>query len=177
VARFSPGHHQRVSLSPVSAIADMVAPVVLITVAVIFINGLMTTLTTLGERVLAMDRERTGILRGPHGEMLDEDSVPPVDRDLLTQLRDLTPLMIRVIQRLRRAVLIMWISIGLLVLSVAAIAVGVTAPSEAFAFAALALVLAGVGGLFAGVIMVIGPMAKPTDAAIDAAARHMGVHG
>jgi hypothetical protein len=164
-----------VSLSPVSAIADMVAPVVLITLAVIFSNGLMTTLTTVGDRVLTMDLERSGILRGPHGEMLDEDSVPPVDRDRLTQLRDLMPLMIRLVRRLRMAVLIMWIAIGLLVLSVAAIAVGVTARSEAFAFVALALVLAGVGGVFACVIMVIGPMARPTDASIDAAGRRMGV--
>lgn len=33
-----PGHDQRVSLSPVSAISDMVAPVVLITLATIFAN-------------------------------------------------------------------------------------------------------------------------------------------
>jgi hypothetical protein len=164
-----------VSLSPVSAIGDMVAPVVLITLAVIFGNALITAITTLGERVLAMDRERLSILRGPHGEMLDDDSVPPVDRERMTQIRDLMPLVIRLIRRIRRAILTMWIAIGLLVLSVAAIAVAVTARSEAFAFMALALVLAGVGGVFAGVIMMIGPMARPTDAAIDAAGRRMGV--
>jgi hypothetical protein len=42
VARYSSGHHQRVSLSPVSAIGDMVAPVVLIILATIFANGLLT---------------------------------------------------------------------------------------------------------------------------------------
>jgi hypothetical protein len=45
-------------------------------------------------------------------------------------------------RRIRSAVLIVWIAIGLLILSVAAIAVAVTARSEAFAFTALGLVMA-----------------------------------
>jgi hypothetical protein len=45
VARFGCGHHPRVSLSPVSAISDMVAPVVLITLATIFSNVLLTVAT------------------------------------------------------------------------------------------------------------------------------------
>jgi hypothetical protein len=57
----------------------MVAPVVLITLAVIFANGLLTAGTAFAERVFTLDRERVGILRGQHGEMLDEDSVPSMD--------------------------------------------------------------------------------------------------
>jgi hypothetical protein len=141
--RFSPGHYQRVSLSPVSAIADMVAPVVIITLAAFLSNGLLTASITIGGWVLALDRERHGILRGPHGEMLDEGSVPPADRERLTQIRNDTLQITRRIQRLRTAVLFMWIAIGLLVLGVAAIAAAVTARSEALGFTALALVLAG----------------------------------
>ena len=134
------------SLSPVSAIGDMVAPVVLITVATIFANGLNAANAALTDRVLALYRERLGILRGPHGEMLDEDSMPPVDRERLRQISALTPRMITRIERARTAVVIIWGAVGLLVLSVAAIEVAVTARSEAFAFTALALVIAGVAG-------------------------------
>ena len=150
-----------------SAIGDMVAPVVLITLATIFANGLLAHATSLGDKVLAMDQERLGILRGPHGERLDEDSVPPVDRERLGQIEDLVPLMIRRIRRVRVAVLTMWVAIGLLMLSVAAIAVAVTARSEGFAFVALGLVLAGVAGVFAGIASVIGAAARSADLPIQ----------
>ena len=163
------------SLSPLSAIADMVTPVVLITMAVIFANGLMTVVTAAGDRIYALNRERMGILGGPHGEVLDEHSVAPIDRQRLKEIRDLMPGMVRRVERIRTAVLIIWIAIGLLVLSVAAIAIAVTARSEAFAFTALGLVLAGVVGVFAGIATVIGPVARPTDAPVEAL-RRMGTH-
>lgn len=143
------------SLSPVSAISDMVAPVVLITMGVIFSNALMNFTTAFADRVLAMDRERLGILRGPNGEMLDEDSVPPNDRERLRQISDIKPRIVRRIEQSRTGILIVWVAIGLLVLSVAAIATAVTAHSEAFAFTALAMVLAGVAGMFAGIATVV----------------------
>src|SRR6516164_6869272 len=120
VADISPGHHQRMSLSPVSAISDMVAPVVLITMGVIFSNALMNFTTAFADRVLAMDRERLGILRGPHVEMLDEDSVPPNDRERVRQISDVTPRLVKRIEQSRAAIIIVWVAIGLLVLSVAA---------------------------------------------------------
>jgi len=52
----------------VSAISDMIAPVVLITLATIFGNGLLTVGTSLADNVLGLTRERLGILRGPDGE-------------------------------------------------------------------------------------------------------------
>src|SRR5215469_4821823 len=174
--RFSPGHYQRVSLSSVSAIGDMVAPVVLITLTTIFSNGLTAVGTGLGRDVLAMERERMSILRGPHGEVLDEGSVPPMDRERLTEITNLMPLLIGRVWRIRRAVVIMWIAIGLFVLSVAAIAVAVTANSEAFGFTALALVLAGVAGFFAGILAVVGPMARRAGDPLEAI-RHMGMLG
>jgi len=47
-----------VSLSPVSAISDMVAPVVLMTLATIFANGLLTVAASIAENVVALNRER-----------------------------------------------------------------------------------------------------------------------
>jgi hypothetical protein len=166
VALFSPGHYQRVSLSPVSAIADMVAPVVIITLAAFLSNGLLTVSVTFGGWVLALDRERHSILRGPQGEMLDQASVPPADRERLTQIRDDTLAIARRIQRLRTAVLMIWIAIGLLVLGVAAIAAAVTARSEALGFTALALVLAGVAVVFISMAMSVVPLARPGEALI-----------
>jgi hypothetical protein len=156
------GITREVSLSSVSAIADMVAPVVLITLATVFANGLMAASSALTGDVLALYRERLGILRGPHGEMLGEDSVPPVDRERLSQIRAMTLRMIRRIRRIRTAIVIIWSAVGLLVLSVAAIAVAVTANSEAFGFTALALVLAGVAGVFVGIASLIVSTARPS---------------
>jgi hypothetical protein len=163
-------------MSSVLAIGDMVTPVVLITVATIFANGLLAASSSLTDDVLALYRERLGILRGPHGEMLNEDSVPPVDRERLRQIAALSPRMIRRIGRIRAAVVIIWIAVGLLVLSVAAIAVAVTANSEAFGFTALGLVLAGLTGVFAGIATVIVSMGKPANSPVEAI-RQMGVHG
>ena len=153
----------------------MVTPVVLITMAVIFANGLVSTINTVGTRMFDLNKEQMDILTGPHGEELDEDSVPPMHRVRLTQIRDEEPLIMRRAGRLRSAALIVWISIGILVLSVAAIAVAVTANSEAFAFTALALVLAGVAGVFAGIATVIFSAARPTNSPVTGLKR-MGVH-
>jgi hypothetical protein len=70
-------------------------------------------------------------------------------------------------RRIRRAVLIIWIAIGLFMLSVAAIAVAATARSEGFAFTALALVMAGVVGVFAGIASLIGPAARSAEAVVE----------
>lgn len=116
--------------------------------------------------MLALEHERNGILRGPHGELLDEISVPPADRQRLTQINTETLRMTRRIQRSRETILIIWIAIGLLVLSIAAISVAVSARSEAFAFTALALVLAGVAGFFGAIALAIVPMARSAEAII-----------
>jgi len=144
-----------VNLSPVTAIQDMVAPVVLMTLATIYANGLLTLNTVHAQEVFALNRERMGILRGPHGEALDEESIAPADRERLAQIGEELPLIARRFGRIRIAVLTTWIAIGLFVLSVTAIAVAVTANSEGFAFAALALVLAGVALVFAAMVTVL----------------------
>jgi hypothetical protein len=126
--------------------------------------------------VVALNRERLGILRGPHGEMLDEGSLPPMDRERLTQIGNVVPLMIGRFRRLRSAVLILWIAIGLLVLSVVAISAAVTVPSEGFAFTALALVMAGVAALFGGIVFVVGSSARLGDIVTEVT-RNMGMPG
>jgi Protein of unknown function (DUF2721) len=155
----------------VSAITDMVAPVVLMTLVTIFGNGLITVSASIRDHIFRLNRERLEILRGPHGEMLAEDSLPPIDRERLTQIRHQMPVLMRRVRRVSTAILISWISIALLVLSVAAIAVAVTAHSEAFAFTALALVLAGVAGVFAAVATMVGPRARWLEIVTDETSR------
>jgi hypothetical protein len=149
----------------------MVAPVVLITLATIFSNGLLTAATAVRDRMFDLNHERLGILGGPHGELLDENSLSPIDRERLTQIKRQIPFLIIRLRRLRTAILIIWIAIGLLVLSVAAIAVAITARSEAFAFTALALVMAWVAGAFAGIATMIVSMARSVEPVIDEAMR------
>ena len=136
----------------------------------------MTAGTHITDRISALNRQRMGILRGPHGAILDENSVPPADREYLTQIRDQMPHLIMRSRGTRRAILILWIAIGLLALSVAAIAIAVTARSEAFAFLALALVIAGVAGVFAGVATAIVPLARSADPVVEVTKR-TGVPG
>jgi hypothetical protein len=135
--------------------------------AVIFANGLISALNYVGDRMFALNRERMGILSGPHGEELDKDNVPPMQRLRLTQITAEEPLIMRRVGRLRNAILIVWISVGILVLSVAAIAVAVTARSEALAFVALALVMAGAAGVFVSIATVLAPLSRSTNALIE----------
>lgn len=57
-------HYQRMGLSPVSAIAGMVTPVALITMAAVLANELAAIISALTGDVLALERERPGILHG-----------------------------------------------------------------------------------------------------------------
>jgi hypothetical protein len=54
---------------------------------VIFANDLLTAGATVADRMCTLNRERLGIPCGPHGEILDIDSVPRIDRERLTQIR------------------------------------------------------------------------------------------
>jgi len=145
----------------------MVTPVVLITMAVILASGLLNAGTAVRDRVFELNREHLGILGGPHGEVLDEDSVPPIGRERLTQIRIEMPLVVRRVGRIRNAILITWISIGVLVLSVPAIAIAVTTDSEAVAFTALALIMAGVAGVFAAIVTILAPLARSANALVE----------
>lgn len=155
----------------------MVAPVVLITLATIFANGLLAANITVIEQMHALSQERLAILAGPHGEILDENSVPPIKRERLRQIRDEIPPLSTRARKWRIAILISWISIGILVLSVCAIAVAVTVPSEAFAFTAMALVIAGVAAMFTAVATAIVAVVTRSTDIIAAEARHMRLLG
>jgi hypothetical protein len=62
-----------------------------------------------------------------HGEILDEGSLPPADRQRLTQINGEILRTATRIRSIRRVVLTIWTAVGLLVLGVADNAVAVTA--------------------------------------------------
>lgn len=87
----------------------MVAPVVLITVAALFVNGLLAFGNEIADRIFALNREHLGILRGPDGEVLDEDSFSVIDRERLTQIRHELPLIMTRVWRVHSAVVLIWV--------------------------------------------------------------------
>ncbi|HEX6452226.1 MAG TPA: hypothetical protein VF060_22555 [Trebonia sp.] len=144
---------------------------VLITIGGILANGLTNAYSAVSDLMFQLNREKLRILGGPHGEVLDEDEVPEIDRMRLDQIRFEMPLVIRRIRRIRNAGIAFVSGVGFLVLSVIAIAVAVTAGSQAFGYAALALVLAGSVAEFVGVVLSVVMLVRSYDALLHEARR------
>lgn len=79
------------SLSPVSAISAMVAPVVLITVGGILATSLTNAYNNVADLVVRLNREKLRILGGPRGDVRNEDEVPAIDRVRLDEIRSELP--------------------------------------------------------------------------------------
>jgi len=156
--------HPIVSLSPVAAIEAMVAPVAFVTVGGLLTNGLIAMTGTMSTRLAGLNSERLSILGGPHGEVLREDQLTPVDRERLAIISSLEPLVLGRLRWVRNACMMIYIAIGMLVLSVIFLAAGIPARSEVLSFVALGLVVAGVLAEFAGIAIVVAVLTKATDA-------------
>lgn len=154
----------------------MVAPVVLVTVGGIFTGGLQTALGTVTDRLSGLNRERLDILAGPDGEVLDESSVPPIDRERLIYIREQMPLIAWRVRRIKGAAILSYGSMALLVLSTIVIAVAVTAGSRVFALTAMALVLAGTLSQFAGIATIIGVLVRSSDVLVYETTRAEGLN-
>jgi hypothetical protein len=122
----------------VAAVADMVAPVVLITTGVLMANGILATYTTINDRVRTLKRDR---LDTPGGDKLQE-----IERQL--------PPMTRRARLLLSAVLVIFGGITLLVLSVVCIGMAEVHRSETVGAAALGLVIAGLVTMLGGLVVV-----------------------
>jgi hypothetical protein len=153
-----------VSLTAVSAISAMVAPVVLVTTSALLSNGLLAVYGSVNDRMRQMTFERLSLLSGPSGQILDKTELSPVSQERLAEIDTQLPMILRRHYLIRDAVLILYIAVAVLVLSVIAIAVAVTADSDGFGSAALALVLAGTVVLLAGLLVAARSLAWSTDA-------------
>jgi Protein of unknown function (DUF2721) len=151
-------------VSPIDAIADMVAPVVLITVGGLFANGLLGVDTASGARLHELNSERLSILTGPDDELIADDQVPARDRAKLQLIEHQVPPLIARIRGIRDACVLIYVAMGLLVLSVIIIAAAITSSSPELGYTALALVLSGVISQFAAVVLATRVMIRSADA-------------
>jgi hypothetical protein len=158
------GQDQQVTLSSVSAISAMVAPVVLITTGALLSNGLLIVYGATNDRMRQMTGERISIRSGPGGTLLDEAACTAVGKERLAEIDRQLPMILRRHRLTRNAVLLMYAGIGVLVLSVIDIALAVTRNSEGFGRSALGLVLAGTVVMLAGLVVAARSMASSADA-------------
>jgi Protein of unknown function (DUF2721) len=165
-----------VTLTSVSAISAMVAPVVLITTGALLSNGLLVIYGATNDRMREMTRERLEIRTGPSGSLLTTAECTPSGRERLDEINHQLPLILRRHRLTRYAVLLIYSGIGVLVLSVIGIAIAVTRHSESFARAALGLVLAGTVVMLAGLVVAASSLAESADA-ISWAVKRTGSSG
>jgi hypothetical protein len=142
----------------------MVAPVVLLTVGGLMTNGLLVVYSAINDRMRDMTRERLEIRRGLAGQVLDADSIPPIDAERLHQIGVQLPMLLRRHKLTRASVLVIYAAIVVLGLSVIVIAIAVAQDNKADATVALGLVLAGTVILLAGMGVAALSLAKSADA-------------
>jgi Protein of unknown function (DUF2721) len=144
---------KRMTLAPISAIAVMVAPVVLLSASATLLTAVLSSYSIVTTRVLRISKERVGILSGP-----------AADRERLTEIDDEMPMMLRRVGRLKVAAAVLYSAIAFLVLGVIAIGVADASGSLVFAYLALSLVLAGTVALFSAVVVAVGLVFRSDDA-------------
>jgi Protein of unknown function (DUF2721) len=142
----------------------MVAPVVLLTVGGLMTNGLLVVYSAINDRMRDMTRERLEIRRGPAGQLLDADTVPPVDAERLYQISVQLPMLVRRHKLTRASVLVIYAAIVVLGLSVIVIGIAVAQDNEVTGRVALGLVLAGTVILLAGMGLAALSLANSADA-------------
>jgi len=153
-----------VTLTSVNAISAMVAPVVLLTVGGIISNGLLTVYSGINDRMRDMTRERLQIRRGPAGELLDADAVPPVDQERLLEIGVQLPLMVKRHKLTRASLLVIFVALVVLGLSIVVIAIAVALDDQIAGRVALGLVLAGTTIMLLGFGVATTSLAKSADA-------------
>jgi hypothetical protein len=141
-----------VNLTAITAVQAMVAPVVLITAAALLTGALLAMYGTVNDRMRTMSHERLDILTGADGALLLAAEVPASGRERLTQIDAQLPMLLRRHRLLHDAVLLIFASVAVLVLSVIAIGIAVTNRSGGIGTAALILVLVGTATLLTGLL-------------------------
>jgi hypothetical protein len=160
-----------VSLTAVSAISAMVAPVVLITTSALLSNGLLAVYGSVNDRMREMTSERLALLSGSSGEFLSQTELSAVRRERLAEIDQQLPMLVRRHSLIKHTVLILYVAVAILGLGVIAIAVAVSAHSEGIGNAALGLVLAGTMVLISGLLVAARSLARSNDAISYAVSR------
>ena len=158
------GQNQRVTLTAVNAISDIVAPVVLLTVGGMLSNGLITIYNDIDNRMREMTRERLEIRHGPAGQVLDDDSVSAIGQERLHEIGVQLPMMLRRHRLTRLSVLTIYVAIAVFGLSIVVIAIAVSTDDEIAGRVALGLVVAGTLIMLVGLAVAATSVARSADA-------------
>ena len=141
------GNASLVSIPASQAISAMVAPVVLVTAGGVLLTGVLNAWISAASHEIDVAQERRDILAGPDGELRDPRTLPASDRERLSDLDGMTPLLLRRIASLRFAASAIYVSMMFLIAAIIALGIGDTIGSIWTDDLALALVLAGSLGL------------------------------
>jgi hypothetical protein len=150
-------------VGPTDAIADMLAPVILISAGWLFSNGLLAADTASSKRLHELNSERLSLLGGPRGEKLTENQAPDINKARLKLIDHQVPLIMARIRGIRDACVLVYVAIGLLVLSIIAIAAAIPDRSMPLAYTALALVVCAVIIQFAAIVLATRVMIRSAD--------------
>jgi hypothetical protein len=149
-------------LQPVqSAIATIVAPVVMVTACAILVGGMLTQYNQINERLRTFARERLDLLRSEEGGLARvADLAGAYTRERLRELDTQLPLLLKRYQRIRNAVLAMYCAVLLFVATMLTIGLAYGLQSAGWATGALVLFLVGMGitlvGLAQHAVFVVG---------------------
>lgn len=161
------------SLDPISAVADVVAPAVLISVGGLLVNGILRVWTQQAQRLLDLTHERADILRGPHGEGLGAAGPAAADRERVEEIEHEVSITSKRLRGLRRVAVTFALAIGILVLALIAVGTAVAAHSSVIAYLGISLLFLGTVMEFVGVAMITS-QAMHGDTAAQYAARRLG---
>ena len=135
-----------------SAIATIIAPVVMITACAVLISGMLAQYAQINDRLRSFAHERLGLLRGDDGELLRVgDLHDAYTRERLAELDAQIPRLLRRYQMVHNAVLTMYCSVLLFVVTMFAIGAAYKLQSSTWATAALLVFLAGMATMLVGI--------------------------
>jgi hypothetical protein len=162
-----------VSVGPISAVADVVAPAVLITVGGLLVNGILLAWSQLAQRLLDLTHERAGILRGSRGEGLGATGTAGADLERIAEIEQEVSITSKRLVGLRRVAVTLELAIGILVLALISVGTAVVAHSSVIGYLAMSLMFLGTVMEFAGVALITS-QAMHGDTAAQYAARRVG---
>jgi hypothetical protein len=132
-----------VSDTSITAIQAMVVPAVLITTSAILAGGMSTMYGAVNDRMRAMTAQRLDALSGADGALRSVEDTTGRAHERITEVDRQLPILLRRHHLLRRALLLNYAAVLVLVLSVTAIALAVGDHSSALGVTALILVIVG----------------------------------
>lgn len=135
-----------------SAIATIIAPVVMITACAILISGMLAQYAQINDRLRSFSKERLGLLRTEDGGLARVAELRGAyAKERLGELDAQIPRLLRRYRMVHNAVLTMYCAVLLFVVTMFAIAAAYGLQSSGWATAALLLFLAGMVTMLVGI--------------------------